>query len=208
MIQGSNMTGSHKGMRKGISLVEMLIAIVLFGLISAIGYKYYKNFFNVGLAAKQARVSAVIDQATQISTAYDLYVIKTGQLPTSMADLSASNIGILSETPVAISEITAAGWVLSSTLQLDASATANDVGFVYAMDAAGLTPSDELDYCNALNNIAKSSWDLNATYTPTTVGEIGTNTDMYVTNALTTMLCGGGGATDLSLTFVKTVNPL
>jgi prepilin-type N-terminal cleavage/methylation domain-containing protein len=53
MIQGSNMTRGRKGMRKGISLVEMLIAIILFGTISMISFKYAANFYDTKLASKK-----------------------------------------------------------------------------------------------------------------------------------------------------------
>ncbi len=65
------MEKSYSGMRKGLSLVEMMIAIVLFGVLSTVGYKYYKNFLYTELAAKQARVAALIDPATQLSNAYE-----------------------------------------------------------------------------------------------------------------------------------------
>lgn len=204
MEQGSNMI-LGKGMRTGISLVEMLIAIVLFGTISSIGYTYYKNFYDVGLAAKQARVSAVIDQATQLSNAYDLYVAKTGSRPTVIADLSASNIKILSETPPTMTEISTTGWDLNTTLTL--AGTNDDIAFVYKIDASTISAADELAYCNVLNNIADSNWDLNATYTGATSGSVGTNADMYGTNQLINMLCGGATATTLSFVFPKTVTP-
>lgn len=207
MIQGSRMTRGHRGMRSGISLVEMLIAIVLFGLISSIGYTYYKNFYDVSLAGKQTRVAAIIDQATQISNAFDLYTIKTGSEPTTIADLSAVNVKILTETPPPMTEITAAGWAISNTLDLDGSN--NDVGLVYEIDAVGITLDEEREYCNILNNIAKSSWSLEAPYAAATAGSIGTNTDMYATatNNFKNMFCGGAAAGTLSFTFVKTVNP-
>ena len=54
------------GMRKGISLVEMLIAIVLFGVIGTISFIYYKNYYDTSFAAKKLRISVVIDQASQL----------------------------------------------------------------------------------------------------------------------------------------------
>lgn len=197
MIHGSKM-------RKGISLVEMLIAVVLFGVISSIGYKYYKNFYDVSLSAKQTRISAIIDQATQISNAYDLYTMKVGTAPTTMANLSANNIKILTGTPTKMDEITATGWEIKTDLELGGVTATNDIGFVYTLDAAGLSAADELEYCNILNNVASSAWNLTATYAAATAGSVGTNQDMYTTNSLTSFHCGGADATSLVLTFVKT----
>jgi len=195
-------------MRKGISLVEMLIAIVLFGVISSIGYKYYKNFYDVSLAAKQTRISAIIDQATQISNAYDLYVMKEGVAPTTMAKLSAANVGILTEKPTAMPELTNTGWAISTNLELGGTTANNDIGFTYVLDGTGLSATDELEYCNILNNVAISSWNLDAAYTNANPGTVGTNKEMYDgTNAtLTSFHCGGADATSLVLTFIKTYN--
>ena len=64
----------YTGMRKGISLVEMIIAVILFATLAGISVKYYKNFFNTELTAKKARVAALLDQAAQMSNAYDAYL--------------------------------------------------------------------------------------------------------------------------------------
>jgi prepilin-type N-terminal cleavage/methylation domain-containing protein len=204
-------------MRKGISLVEMLIAIVLFGVISAIGYGYYKNYYNVTLAAKQARMAAIIDQATQISNAYDLYEAKTGEKPITIASLSADNIRILTKVPDMFLEITTSGWKIAAdaggdaaALEIDGGATAtNDIAFIYKINNAGLSPAEELEYCNILNNIADSGWNLNSPLAAATVGSVGSAEDMYATgtNNLKNMFCYNNGA-DLVLTFVKNADPL
>ncbi|MDQ1298907.1 MAG: hypothetical protein QG558_1446, partial [Campylobacterota bacterium] len=48
------MTHTYTGMRKGISLVEMMITIILFAALATISLKYTKNFFDTGLAAQKA----------------------------------------------------------------------------------------------------------------------------------------------------------
>lgn len=207
MVHGSSVTRGYKGMRKGISLVEMLIAIVLFGVVSVIGYKYYKNYYNTTLAAKQARVAAVIDQATQISNAYDLYTAKVGVAPTAIANLSAAGVKILTKTPDAIPEITATGWAISTTAALDA-VTANDIVFTYPVDGATASNADKLEYCNIMNNFAQTAWPLDEVDT-----DVGTSQTMYNgTNAnllpFTSMMCYRTGANTYIITFVKTVTPL
>lgn len=202
MIHGSSVTRGYKGMRKGISLVEMLIAIVLFGVVSVIGYKYYKNYYNTTLAAKQARIAAVIDQATQISNAYDLYTAKVGVAPTAIGDLSAVDVKILTVTPVKIPEISATGWAIKTDSALE-DATTDDVTFSYVVDGTA-SAADKLEYCNILNNFAVSTWSLDSVGT-LIVGE----TAMYISHK--NMMCysrggDGTGATDLVLSFVKTVN--
>jgi Tfp pilus assembly protein PilE len=87
----------YKGMRKGISLVEMTIAVILFGLLSTIAMLYYKSLFNIDLTSKKARVAALMDQAYQLSGAYDVFVAQQGVSP-SLSDLTefnASNVLIL-----------------------------------------------------------------------------------------------------------------
>jgi prepilin-type N-terminal cleavage/methylation domain-containing protein len=158
MIQGSNMTGSHKGMRKGISLVEMLIAIVLFGVLAVVSFKYSKNYINTDLAAKQARVSALIEQATQLSTAYDVYAVKFGTEPTDIYDLNASNAKILTEIPVTITEIGTTGWSLETGTDYTGSGN-NDIAFSFPVTNATPSTSNE-EYCAVFNNIIDSSLSL------------------------------------------------
>jgi len=206
MVHGSSVTRGYKGMRKGISLVEMLIAIVLFGVVSVIGYKYYKNYYNTTLAAKQARVAAVIDQATQISNAYDLYTAKVGVAPTAIANLSAAGVKILTKTPDAIPEITNTGWAISTTATLN-DATANDIVFTYPIDGLTATNADKLEYCNVLNNFAQSAWPLDEVDT-----DVGTSQTMYDgTNAntlqFTSIMCYRTAANTYTVAFVKTVTP-
>lgn len=209
MIHGSSVTRGYKGMRSGISLVEMLIAIVLFGVISAIGYKYYKNFYDTTLAAKKARVAAIVDQATQISNAYDVYSMQMGTAPAAIADLSDPAVRILTATPDPILEITAVanGWELAS-VDLDSSAGgANDKILRYQVTTATGTNTDKLDYCNILNNVAYPTWDLD-----TTDANIGTAATMYdgtnpSTLTFTSMMCYRTGANTYVFGFVKTVDP-
>src|SRR3989339_143077 len=199
MVHGSSVNRGFKGMRKGISLVEMLIAVVLFGVISTIGYKYYKNFYNTTLAAKQARISAIIDQATQISNAYDLYVAKIGAVPTLITDLSDVDVKILTETPTKIPEISATGWAIKTNSALD-DAVLDDVTFSYVTDGTA-SAADKLEYCNILNNI-----EIPTTSLDTLLAGIKTETLTYA-DGFTKMMCYTPDAgTTLYLSFVKTVN--
>lgn len=165
MIHRDNMTRGHKGMRKGISLVEMLVAIVLFGILGTIGYTYYKNYYNTAYAGKQVRIYTIVEQATQLSNAYDLYVAKHGSTPT---DINAMvNDKILTEIPAMMPTLTLTGWRLDTNMSIETNNTAaqGDTAFVYAMDVTdeNLSTASKLDYCNILNNVAYSDWNLSST---------------------------------------------
>jgi prepilin-type N-terminal cleavage/methylation domain-containing protein len=208
MAHGSSMTRGHKGMRSGISLVEMLIAIVLFGVISTIGYKYYKNFYDTTLAAKKARVAAIVDQATQISNAYDIYNMQKGTVPITMAALSDATTKILTQTPPAMPEISTSGWKIADPTALadrvgltlaGTTVAANDTGFTYILDAG--TAADQLEYCNILNNMANSTWSLDSL-----LAAIFAESVMYpAPNNFTSMMCYNNGGV-LTFAFVKTVD--
>ena len=152
---------NYRGMRSGLSIVEMMVAVILFGVISTIGYKYSKNFYDVNLASKQALVASVVDQATQLSNAYDIYETKTGSAPTDVANLSADDVRILKETPPPIAAISD-NWVLKTDLAVNDS-TANDIAFIYPVNQPA-TDAEKLEYCNVLNNIANAKWDYNSPY--------------------------------------------
>ena len=166
MLHGSK---GYKGMRKGISLMEMLVAIVLLGIIGTMGYNYYKNYYDTSFASKQARVYVIIDQATQIRNAWDLFNTKNGADPVAFADFIEDRI--LSEVPVALPLISATGWQVASpsstdtygVIDLDGSVTAdNDFAIVMALDGTS-TAADKTDYCNILNNTADTNWSLDPT---------------------------------------------
>ena len=195
MIQGSNMP-DNKGMRKGISLVEMLVAIVLFGVIASIGYKYYKNFYDTSLAAKKARVSALVDQATQLSNAYDIYVMQTGSAPTVIANLSADTVKILTQTPPLMSEVTTVGWSIDTTTVFNG--VTADVSFSYPIDVGSV--SDRRDYCNILNNIADTTWSLESLD-----AAILSAADMF-TAGFTTFQCSKTAADTYFFKFIKEIN--
>lgn len=204
MLQGSKMTKNRPGMRNGLSLVEMLIAIILFGVISSIGYKYYKNFYDTSLAAKKATVSALIDQATQLSNAYDIYQIQKGTVPAAITDLSGATVKIITEVPDPILVMTDAanGWEIAS-VDVDG-AGANDIVLGYQLTGSA-SNADKLDYCNVLNNIANSSYSLN-----TVDGDVGTAATMYDgTNAsglaFKDFMCYRTAANTYLFAFVKTI---
>ncbi len=158
MIQGSNMAQGSKGMRKGLSLMEMLIAIILFGIISQVGYSYYKNYMDTSLAAKQAKVATVVDQATQLRNALELYNVKFGQDATESTDGTLNELvlqRIITEVPGSIPSMSATGWSVSKATDIDITATAlEDLFLTYPIDATGIAANDSLDYCNAVNNLS------------------------------------------------------
>ncbi len=170
---GSRVTRGH-GMRRGISLIEMLMAIVLLGLLGGISYNYYKVYYDVAFAAKQAKVYVILDQAVQLSGAHDLYTVKNGVEPANVAAMVTDKQ--LLKIPDPMLEITAAGWVLLPAVEIDGGTTAtNDVAFTYAIDtSAGTDLPSQIDYCNILTNTSSTStWSLSSTGTE--IGAVGTD---------------------------------
>ena len=201
-------------MRSGISLVEMMIAIILFGVISAAGFKYYKNYYDIGLSSKQTLMSIIVDQGTQLSNAYDIYEAKKGAAPTDIAELSAEDVRIIKETPKAIPEVSAGGWSIKTDLELDKGSTAtNDIALIYNIDASSLSTADKISYCNVLNNIAASSWDYNATSDSASTDNaeevITKSEEMYDKSTwdFTRIMCYTPDDSVFNIAFVKKVNP-
>ena len=182
MTQMSKMTRGHTGMRKGISLVEMLIAIVLFGLIGTIGYLYYKNYYDTSFAAKQLRVYVVMDQAQQLANGIDLYNAKMGANPTTIQEIVDERI--LTAIPVKQPFITSSGWVLDSNSTTRQSA-GGDVILTYDINGTVTSDADKLDYCNILNNTAYSDWSVQPALNPDT-NQTDTNTSYTAGFALQT----------------------
>ena len=195
MAQGSCMLNNNKGMRKGISLVEMLTAIILFGLISVISYNYYKNYYDTTYAAKQTRVYAIIDQGTQISNAYDLYSSKMGVAPTTISQIVEQHI--LSKIPDLQKELTTRGWVVDSNITTDNNiSNGNVVGFTYELNGT-MTQQDRVDYCNILNNAAKSDYNLS-----TPAASLKRDTNGSYADINNTMFCYSADENASSVTFV------
>ncbi|MGM0623793.1 MAG: type IV pilin protein [Campylobacterota bacterium] len=174
------------GMRNGISLVEMMIAIILFGVISVIGFQYYKNFMNTDLSAKKARVASLMDQARQLSNAYDVYQAQVGTAPTDITDLNASNVMILSEIPPAVTEIGTSGWSIETNTDYTGS-TVDDIAFSFPIDDATPATDDE-EYCAVFNNMIDSDEDL----TVSDGQDFGASEVVYA--ALGNAFCFGTGA--------------
>jgi len=149
------MTHGTSGMRKGISLVEMMIAIVLLGVLSVVSYKYYKNFFDTDLVTKKARMATVVDQASQLSSAYDVYQQQMGTAPTTETDLTATNVQILKALPTMPATITGA-WTLTTTVDIGGPSTATDAVFVLPLTGGttgGAGTADAKKYCRVFNNM-------------------------------------------------------
>lgn len=172
------MTHPYNGMRKGISLVEMTIAVILFGLISTIAILYYKNLFNIDLTSKKARIAALMDQGYQLSGAYDVFQAQMGYAP-SVANLSEFNdtrVLILRKLPKDIVGMTSSGWELNTTTSLGRPA------FVCPLDLNGTnynSLSDDDLYCAIYNNEINKSVELNASNHATHYGTMAINYARY-----------------------------
>lgn len=148
----------HSGMRNGISLVEMMIAIILFGVITVLAFQYYKNFINTDLSAQKARVATLVDQARQLSSAYDVYRVQTGDDLSDISDLYSDNIMILTGPMPIIDEIApdaSNGWEIYDGADFDSSGT-NDLAFRYPVVGGALG----LSYCNVFNNMIDPDYEL------------------------------------------------
>jgi prepilin-type N-terminal cleavage/methylation domain-containing protein len=160
--------GMKKGMRSGLSLMEMLISIVLFGLLSTMSFKYYKNYYDTSFAAKQARIYVIIDQAGQLNNAFELYTTKNGKDPEDVNALVQDKI--LTAIPATQPLISNAGWVLDLNRSVSAFSdirwadnNGSDVVFYLSMADGNASDADKMDYCNILTNAADTNWELNNT---------------------------------------------
>jgi len=211
MIQGRNMT-KVKGMRTGISLVEMLIAIVLFGVIATVSFIYYKNYYDTAFAAKKLEISVVIDQASQLSNGFDMYKIEKGTAPAAISDIVDARI--LTEIPVSIPSITTSGWAIDAAYEVDGGATGtNDTVFVMEIDTVATSAADKLDYCNILNSKAEVTWDLDPAVS--TLALLSDTATLYAAGIASTadnmeyFHCSSDDAgTTMQIVFVKIVDPL
>lgn len=149
----------YTGMRKGISLVEMTIAIVLFAVLAAVGLKYTKVYLNTDLQAKKARVAAATDQASQLVQAYQIYKTELGVEPTAIGDFNGSS-AILTAIPTKITEMSTKGWELNVSTGLPGTG----VAFQMVLDKNTST-NDAIDavHCALFNREFNSSQDLNVT---------------------------------------------
>jgi prepilin-type N-terminal cleavage/methylation domain-containing protein len=149
----------YTGMRKGVSLVEMTIAIVLFAALAAIGLKYSKVYLNTDLQAKKARVAAATDQASQLVQAYQIYKTEMGVEPTSINDFNGTS-AILNDWPTKITEMSTTGWELNTSTGL----AGTGVAFQMKLDK-NLTTTDTVDavHCAIFNREFNSSVELNVT---------------------------------------------
>lgn len=157
------MTQAYTGNRKGISLVEMVIAIILFAALATIGLKYSKNYINTDLQAAKARVAALTEQASQLTQAFAIYTAEMGAAPTSILDLNGSS-QIMHTLPTPITEITTSAtniyaWDLNTSTGFTNGPT---VAFTYVIDRNASAKSDE-QYCQLFNREFNSSTELNVT---------------------------------------------
>ena len=187
MIQGSNMTRSHKGMRKGMSLLELLMAIVLLGILAGLGYKYYKIYYDTSFAVKQAKIYLIMEQAAQLSGAHDLFETKNAIVPNTLFDMVWDRQ--LKEIPGIPLEMSKEGWKLKTyqtfniyddkivtsnatystydqngtydgNISLAGTTADNDIAFTFKLDGNNTAKQDLLDYCNIVNNTGERRWGL------------------------------------------------
>lgn len=151
----------YNGIKKGITLVEMTIAVILFGLLSAITLIYIKNLYNIDLTAKKARVAALMDQASQLSGAFDIYKAEFGVTPTdiNLTDFNSTRALILTELPADMRELSTKGWELNTSTGFG-----SNNAFQFALDLNGTsytTLTDDEQYCAIFNHDINTSLDLN-----------------------------------------------
>jgi len=169
------MTQPYNGMRKGISLVEMIIAVILFATLASITIKYYKNFFNTELTAKKARIGALLDQGAQMSNAYDAFVAQVGSasfLDVNLSQLTDGNISILTRLPQAIQGLATGegrfgAWELNNTSGISGT-TGYALQYKLDMNGTGNMNNGSLDdeqYCVLINHESNASLDFNVSAT-------------------------------------------
>ena len=209
MTHMSKMTRSHTGktgMRKGLSLVEMLISIILFGIIATIGFTYYKNYYDTSFAAKQLRIYTIVDQAAQLSNTFDLYNAKYGENPTEIQQMVDTKF--LTAIPQKQSFVTSTGWTLEEN-QTIVEANATGITFQYVLNGAG-SGQDNLDYCNILNNAAWSDSNLSKTTDEQNASSTWYSRGISVSEGNTSETeffhCEKNSTGSLNLIFVKTAN--
>ncbi|MDP3119542.1 MAG: prepilin-type N-terminal cleavage/methylation domain-containing protein [Sulfuricurvum sp.] len=152
------MTQAYTGMRKGISLVEMMIAIILFAALATVGLKYTKNYINTDLQAMKARVAAAMDQGSQLTQAYKLYTTQYGT-PTSINDFNATETKVMTDLPAIITEMSTLGWDLNTS-------TGVGSGYAFTMKLDGNTTAlQPAQYCQIWNKEFNSSVELNVSGT-------------------------------------------
>lgn len=155
-----NMVHPYNGKRKGISLVEMTIAVILFGVLSTIAMLYYKSLFNIDLTAKKARVAALMDQGYQLSGAYDVYTAQFGTAPTALTDLNATTAMILTELPIRIREMSTLGWELNVSTGI-AGTSGKALQFTIDLNGTVSPATDDDLYCAIFNHELNTSVELN-----------------------------------------------
>ena len=155
------MKQAYTGMRKGISLVEMIIAIILFATLATIGLKYTKNYLNTDLQAMKARVAAATEQANQLTQAYSIYKTETGMEPTVIGDFNSTTNPIMTNIPAIITEMSTTGWELNTSTDTGG----RNIGFQMKLDLNGTTTPTTADeqYCALWNREFNTSSELNVT---------------------------------------------
>jgi type II secretory pathway pseudopilin PulG len=177
----------YTGMRKGISLVEMIIAIILFAALATISLKYTKNYLDTDITAKKARVAAATDQANQLLQAYQIYRTEMGTDPADINDLNGS-AKILLSTPARVEEMSSTGWHFAPDYNgsgLPAFYMTIDLNG--SMDTASQAKSGK-EYCAIFNREFNTSTELNVT-AATNFGTLGDANASKVTDFARNQFC-------------------
>jgi prepilin-type N-terminal cleavage/methylation domain-containing protein len=172
-------------MRKGISLVEMMIAVILFAVLATTTVKYGMNYINTGLQGMKARTAAAMEQASQLTTGYKLYKTQYGT-PTTINDLNASTTMVMTSLPNAITEMSLLGWDLNTSTGITGS------GYAFYMNLDGNNSAIEAaQYCALWNREYNVSVELNVSGTE----DYGTATAPTHVAAGSTSYCVGSATT-------------
>ena len=80
-----NKTHFKIGASRGFTLIELMLALLLVGILLAVAYPFFKGY------KEKIRVSQAVNDITAISTAVSNYWIDNRAYPTSLADLGLNS---------------------------------------------------------------------------------------------------------------------
>lgn len=161
-------------MRRGVSLVEMLLAIALFGVLATIGYKTANSMLGTERATLKAYAAQIMTIGDALSGAYYVYKTEKNDYPADLDTLVNNNYVATPTAPA----------TLSATWALEYNATAGDNGAIENNTTAlvgftvqlNLTTDDAAEkFCKAYNDFAYGYEDWNASLTNYGIGTSASN---------------------------------